>query len=227
MNRNFIRKIFINGLIETISGLHIGSFNENYTMGILDHAIVRDPITNYPFIPGSSLKGKMRALMEEFCDSSADQPEDTPVNILFGSKSNSAYKMPGRLIFRDAVLSQDSIKTTLPFSDLPQAEIKKECYINRETGKAVPCLIERVPAGFYFDFEIILNVFEQDDEKMLVESLFTALSLLQDDYLGARGTRGYGAVKIHISSITSKDKTGYSSTSKAEQYQITIPDNLK
>ncbi len=228
MNRNFLKKIFIKGSIETLAGLHIGSSNEKYTLGILDHAIVRDPITHYPIIPGSSLKGKLRVLMEEFFASSDDKSENNTIDILFGTESNSAYKVPGRLIFRDAVLSEESIKANLPFADLPQAEIKKECYVNRETGKAKPCLIERVPAGFYFNFEIILNLFDGDDEKSLVESIFTALNLLQDDYLGARGTRGYGAVKIHLNSLTSKDKTSYGAgEAKADEYQISIPDSLK
>jgi CRISPR-associated protein Csm3 len=58
-------KIDIKGCLECLTGLHIGASRENMEIGALDSPVVRDPITLEPYIPGSSLKGKLRALMEK------------------------------------------------------------------------------------------------------------------------------------------------------------------
>jgi CRISPR-associated protein Csm3 len=58
-------KIEISGELECLTGLHIGSSKENMEIGALDSPVVRDPKSNEPYIPGSSLKGKMRALLEK------------------------------------------------------------------------------------------------------------------------------------------------------------------
>jgi len=57
-------------------------------------------------------------------------------------------------------------------------------------------LFERVPAGAKFEFKMILNVFSGDDEKELRQTIDLAIALLEDDYLGGNGSRGYGQVKI-------------------------------
>lgn len=49
-------------LIET--GLHIGGGGENLNIGGLDKPVIRDPITRYPYLPGSSIKGKLRSILE-------------------------------------------------------------------------------------------------------------------------------------------------------------------
>lgn len=49
-------------VIET--GLHIGGGGENLDIGGLDKPVIRDPITRHPYIPGSSLKGKLRSILE-------------------------------------------------------------------------------------------------------------------------------------------------------------------
>jgi CRISPR-associated protein Csm3 len=63
--RKLIGKIELRGVLECLTGLHIGSSKENMEIGALDSPVVRDPITLEPYIPGSSLKGKLRALLEK------------------------------------------------------------------------------------------------------------------------------------------------------------------
>jgi CRISPR-associated protein Csm3 len=50
--------------IELLSGLHIGSGNNEMHIGGTDNPVIKNPITQEPYIPGSSLKGKMRSLLE-------------------------------------------------------------------------------------------------------------------------------------------------------------------
>jgi len=63
--RKLIGKLEINGELECLTGLHIGASHENMEIGALDSPVVRDPKSKEPYIPGSSLKGKMRALLEK------------------------------------------------------------------------------------------------------------------------------------------------------------------
>ena len=41
-----------------------------------------------------------------------------------------------------------------------------------------------------------MNVFDEDDEKAMVKALEESLKLLEYNYLGGSGTRGYGRVKV-------------------------------
>ncbi|WP_322290471.1 type III-A CRISPR-associated RAMP protein Csm3, partial [Paratractidigestivibacter sp.] len=56
-------KIKIQGTIEVKTGLHIGGDDSFSAIGAIDSPVVRDPLTRDPVIPGSTLKGKMRALL--------------------------------------------------------------------------------------------------------------------------------------------------------------------
>lgn len=58
-------KIILQGVIRTLTGLHIGTSKEVLEIGGLDNLIVREPVTQEPYIPGSSLKGKLRSLLEK------------------------------------------------------------------------------------------------------------------------------------------------------------------
>ena len=64
-NRKLIGKIELSGILECITGLHIGASKDDMEIGALDSPVVRDPLSNEPYIPGSSLKGKLRALLEK------------------------------------------------------------------------------------------------------------------------------------------------------------------
>ncbi|RMH04026.1 MAG: type III-A CRISPR-associated RAMP protein Csm3 [Nitrospirae bacterium] len=65
MARKLLGKIELIGTLECLSGLHIGASKENIEIGALDSPVMRDPVTDAPYIPGSSLKGKLRALLEK------------------------------------------------------------------------------------------------------------------------------------------------------------------
>jgi CRISPR-associated protein Csm3 len=90
---------------------------------------------------------------------------------------------------------------------LPYTESKTEVAIDRVTSKANPRTFERVPAGAKFKLELVLNVFKDEDEKSLKATLNQAIKLLEDDYLGGHGSRGYGQVKIELENPDGIDKT--------------------
>jgi len=200
-------KIRISGEIEIISGLHIGGSSQFSAIGAVDLPVIRDTLSNHPIIPGSSLKGKMRTLLARYYSDKniIKEANEDPENIinLFGSsqKSKGDNKViKGRLQFRDAQLSNfEDMEAHMLDSPL---EIKFENTINRLTGEATPRQIERVIRGSKFHFEIMYDAWFREEEKVkeVIEKDFeiikSGFQLLQLDYLGGHGSRGYGNIKF-------------------------------
>ncbi len=201
----------LRGQIELLSGLHIGGGDDTMKIGGIDSQVIKDINTNRPYIPGSSLKGKMRSLLEwnnrlvgygngEAFDSdslkSVPEPDKKAAeNLLkiFGDKSKNFGIT--RISVADCLLSEES-------KGLRLSEAKYENVIDRKSGTAKnPRQIERVPAGVKFDLVIRLKVFDEsepynDDEKALKDMVESGLKLIENDYLGGSGSRGYGRVKF-------------------------------
>ena len=208
-----IKKISGTILVET--GLHIGAGSDVIEIGGMDNPIIKNPKTDMPYIPGSSIKGKMRSLMEWKLGKVADY-EGKPCNCgkcevcrVFGSSAGSDSKIgPTRLIVRDAALSQKSYDNFINNS-IPIIEEKHENTINRITAEANPRPIERVVPGAEFDFEISYRIIDtgdngEEDEKNFTDVVLTSLSLLELDFLGGGGSRGNGKIKF----INLKDNDG-------------------
>ena len=204
----------ITGKILLQTGLHIGGGGETIQIGGMDNPIIKSPLNNYPYIPGSSLKGKMRSLLEwKDCDAhdhmkpgngKSGNPCDCaqcPICKIFGvSGSGESEQGPTRIIVRDAYLTEESrarLQRMREEKGLIYAEEKYENSIDRLRGTAKnPRPTERVPAGINFDFEIIVRLFEEDNEQELMDKVKEALRLVQSDALGGSGSRGYGKVQF-------------------------------
>ena len=203
-------KLLIKGTIKLITGLHIGTSGDFSAIGAVDTIVIRDSVTNKPMIPGSSLKGKMRYLLARTKYHSSLElenikKEDICIKRLFGS---SEPIMSSRLQFQDILLSNKSIEEFKEFEfDLPHTEIKYENTIDRTTGIANPRQLERVPAGSEFDFQIVYNVEDPEEVKEDMENILLMMEVLEDDYLGGHGTRGYGRIKLKDFSIDIKTYT--------------------
>lgn len=198
-------KILFTGNLQVITGLHIGGSSDFAPIGAVDSPFIRDPFTHAPIIPGSSLKGKMRTLLAKLkCkdyvlnDVSAD---NIIVKRLFGS-SGKNFACPARLQFFDLFITKDTITNFNALeTDTYIGEIKFENTINRITGVANPRQIERVPAGAVFDFKLVYNVEDVDELHEDIKTLKQAFELLENDYLGGHGSRGYGRVKLQNISL--------------------------
>jgi len=203
----------LTGTIELLSGLHIGGGDDTMKIGGIDNGVIKDVNTDKPYIPGSSLKGKMRSLLEWhigvvgigdgmpfnstlmsntiFNDTNKKTDAQTLLK-LFGDKEG-AFGIT-RINVGDCALSKAS-------KDMILSEAKYENVINRQKGTAEhPRQTERVPAGVKFDFDIRIKVLdEHDDETELVNMVKKGFELIESDYLGGNGSRGYGRVKFHLS----------------------------
>ncbi len=204
----------ISGVITCLTGLRIGGSSENMEIGALENIIIRHPITDEPYIPGSSLKGKVRSLLE-YRDGRRDsrgrskgagsddgepcQCGDCMICRVFGPHKNTRHRLgPTRALFRDSQLTQDSRAMLLDAGKergLLFTEIKTENMIDRRSGVATnPRTQERVPANTEFEFAVSVRIFDDDDETAILNLLKDGLKLLEHDYLGASGSRGYGQV---------------------------------
>ena len=197
-----VKKIKIQTSITLVTGLHIGGSSDNVEIGGIDNPVIKLATRgNEPYIPGSSLKGKMRCLLEQV----AGAPKvgmDQEVNNLFGiteSRTLNTDNKPSKLIVRDAILSKESKEALLAYDnlDMPYTENKWENVIDRTKGVAEhPRQSERVPAGAVFNAEFVLNIWDDDNEQELMALFEKGIRLLENDYLGGSGSRGYGQIKF-------------------------------
>ncbi|WP_062552426.1 type III-A CRISPR-associated RAMP protein Csm3 [Peptoniphilus phoceensis] len=195
-------KLEITGKIKIMTGLHIGGSKEFSAIGAVDSPVMRDTYSNMPFIPGSSLKGKLRFLLQEKYGKKArnektnHNDDDLRVKRLFGSsndkKDEKSFK--SRLYFSDSFISNEKDLNKMGIEQM--TEVKFENTINRFTAIANPRQIERVIRGTEFDMSVIYNADSKEDLREDIKNLKEAFELLEYDYLGGNGSRGYGRVKI-------------------------------
>ena len=186
-------KIEITGTLEVKTGLHIGGDGAFAAIGAVDSPVIRDARSDEPIIPGTSLKGKMRSLLAKvYNETTATKPDDDAECLtgLFGSsKKNNVHV--GRVLFSDMFLQN---KDALRRQNTRATEVKFENAISRSTAVANPRQLERVIRGAEFGMNLVYEY--KDDETMLqdFEILKDGFKLLQYDYLGGSGSRGYGKV---------------------------------
>lgn len=197
-------KIEISGKIETVTGLHIGGSSAFSAIGAVDSPVITDARTGLPMIPGSSLKGKMRTLLaKRYNTVMADKPDDDAecLTELFGT-SKKGHVKTSRILFSDMFLEN---MEELRHAGLTGAtEVKFENSISRTTAVANPRQIERVVRGAVFPMQLLYEVTDElTEEKILqdFEILKEGFKLLEYDYLGGNGSRGYGRIKIQDMSV--------------------------
>ncbi len=198
----------IKGRIFCETGLHIGGSQDEIEIGGVDLPVIKHPITKEPYIPGSSLKGKMRSTLERKYDKVTNKgepcgcgKEDCLICRVFGPHKNTSHSLgPTRILVRDSKLSQETRNENKELAvkgGVLPLENKTENIINRLKGTAEhPRSLERVPAGSKFDMEIAVQIFEGDNEQDIIDFIKEGLLLVQETYLGGFGSRGSGKVKF-------------------------------
>ena len=211
--KEYTGKIILN------SGLHIGAGDAEMRIGGTDNPVIKHPHTLEPYIPGSSLKGKIRSLLElrsgligkrKKVDGSplslkdfhnavgADREICGAILKLFGisgaDQDEEGEIGPSRASFADCALDSEWRETALE-KNMALTEVKSENSIDRIKGTALnPRFTERVPADTQFSFSVTVNQMEGDDG--LEKLLFEGMKLLELDALGGSGSRGYGRIRF-------------------------------
>lgn len=217
----------IKGKITLKSGLHVGAGDTEMHIGGTDNPIVKHPHTQQPYIPGSSLKGKVRSLLE-MKSGLMNKTEGAPLQAkdLKGLKENAYDECLNILkLFGTSGVDSDEITKIGPsrasFADCPLniewlneankkrlalTEVKAENFINRIKGTAEhPRFIERVPSGAVFDFHITIKILAEEDNGLL-DYLLLGLKLLEMDALGGNGSRGYGRISFEFEDSEIKNR---------------------
>ncbi|MDR7432866.1 MAG: type III-A CRISPR-associated RAMP protein Csm3 [Armatimonadota bacterium] len=263
----FLGKVALSAEIVALTGLRIGAAASGLDIGGVDQPVLRDPVTNQPYIPGSSLKGKLRSLLTKAHGLPLQQLVQRPVEVwLHWCTDEAGYRAcmvcptfgqfpsgprgarfdfvsPARLITRDARLGPElqvaedgrvsrrswkEVDTDLPFS-----EVKVEVALDVITAASNPRQMERVPPGAIFESEVLFTVFRPDGqsidgemEKKRLREVIAAMRLLEDDYLGSSGTRGYGKVKFQKVQVSWRPIEYYRNPSATPQQLLWQGDDL-
>ncbi len=204
----------ISGTIELKSGTRIGGSDDVLQIGGTDLTCIKDPVTERPYLPGSSLKGRMRSELERHHERFGRDPntpcgcaqDACPVCRIFGPHNNTRHQLgPSRILVRDAPLLEGG-----------ELEHKTEAIIQRQSNTAQhPRTVERVAPGSKFSLEIGLQVFDLDGRfeyedldgnkvrgaDALQEVIVHALELIENTGIGSGTSKGYGAVEIHLEKI--------------------------
>ncbi len=207
------RRIIFSGKIEAVTPLHIGSGKPEVEIGEVDMPVLTDP-NGQPYIPGSSLKGRVRAEAERIareegltvckppdvrnmCGSLKDNIEDFCICCrIFGTAGN--ISIASKVKFRDAYPAE-KIGTLLERTGIA---------IDREKGtvsKHALYTIQAVPAGTKFSLEIVAENLADDELKLLL----AALKSVEDSALGGSSTRGFGKVKFNIENVRERTAKYY------------------
>lgn len=231
-----IGKVIFKGIVHAETALHIGGGREKIEIGGIDNAVLVDPITKEPYIPGSSLKGKMRSVLERrvaiekhpddpskfftrnvgtstyklwihVCDT-AEDAYNCPVCRVYGSsggEGNQGSNFPSRIRVRDGVFPKYTVEWLRNAdTDLLFTELKSENALDRVTAASNPRNVERVPAGADFTLEIVYDVEDLSQLEEDLKNILFSLSVIEDDYLGGMGSRGYGKVKFYFTEVIAR-----------------------
>jgi CRISPR-associated protein Csm3 len=248
MNNNFkfLGKILIDADLECVTALHIGGTQEGYEIGGMDNPVIKTPLeiefnglkipANCPYIPGSSLKGKMRSLLEwalpnkvkpkpveengritgyraemhQCKDEKEDEFENCGICVPFGISADKQTKIgPTRLTVLDSFPNPKTIE--LWDRDMGEGiftEVKSENNIDRLSSNANPRSMERVPAGSVFRAKMIYTLYKETDLEML-KNVLLAMEILEDSTLGGGGSRGSGRIRFKGFDIKFRPKSYY------------------
>jgi CRISPR-associated protein Csm3 len=222
--------INIQSKLKLITGLHIGSSDDSMKIGGVDSPVISREILSdengnisfnakykvmEPYIAGSSIKGKIRSLLEHYfrlvdptkegniIDSSSDFGDVHKRDLIIQLFGESAEKKSTglqitRAIFRDCFITNEVRKAYIN-NKIELFEEKAENVIDRNTGTTKQGglrHIQRVPSAVEFDFDISIRVFENDNVELLEDIIKLGIKLLELDALGGSGSRGYGKVEF-------------------------------
>ena len=196
----------VRATLTCVTGCHVGGSKDVLEIGGMGNPVIRHPLTQHPYLPGSSLKGKFRSLLEA-ADGKGHNGEpcrcaqsSCRVCRYFGPHRQPKHSLkPTRFLFRDAFLtpeSQEQLESAYKQMGFFYTEEKFENTINRKTHMGEPRVQERVPAGTSFQFVLGVRVYQGDDTARMRQTISEMVEMVQHDTLGGGGSRGSGQIRL-------------------------------
>jgi CRISPR-associated protein Csm3 len=210
----------ITGVIHCLSGLRISGSDDLLQIGGTDLTCIKHPVTLKPYLPGSSLKGKMRSGLEQWLNKIGEsgkpcgcKQSDCLICRVFGPHAKPQHQLgPARIIVRDGqlIVPEEALNSSIP---LVFTERKSSTAIDRNTGAPLVGSLrseELVIAGSLFALRIVIQEWDID-AKVQYENLKKAkrtgcfalaafvldgLKLVQQTGLGSRVSSGSGEIQF-------------------------------
>jgi CRISPR-associated protein Csm3 len=234
----FLGKLILEGEIQCQTGLHIGAGKGSLEIGGADNPVVKDAF-GVPYIPGSSLRGRLRSLLEQSLGLTApnelvyvskrrgqevrihqsDRPDDE-VCLLFGRSparvekvsgeaSESAAATPARLTVYDSPLVVDSI--TQQMRENLDDELT-EVKSENAVDRITSQANPRTLERVPAGARFRIRMILDvlcPEDRPLIARVAEGLRLLEDDALGGGGSRGSGRVSFGSLTLTWRGKDYY------------------
>lgn len=233
-----VGKLILEANIECLTGLHIGAGKGSLEIGGADNPVVKDAFGR-PYIPGSSLRGKLRSLLEqsngllkpadlvylsrrkgqEVRIHQSNEPGDD-ICLLFGRNPGRMERVEG-----EAFDSNTATPARLTVSDAPldMASITQQMRENLDdelTEVKNENAIDRITSQANprtlervpAGARFHLRVVLDilcDEDKSLVARLMEGLRLLEDDALGGGGSRGNGRIRLSSAKLVWRSRAYY------------------
>jgi CRISPR-associated protein Csm3 len=234
----FLGKLVLEGEITCHTGLHIGAGKGSLEIGGADNPVVKDAF-GIPYIPGSSLRGRLRSLLEQALGLAvpnelvflskrrgqevrihqSDRPDDE-ICILFGRNSGRMERVageaseslsatPARLTIYDAPLVVDSI--TAQMRENLDDELT-EVKSENAVDRITSQANPRTLERVPAGARFRFRMVLDvlcAEDKPLVARVAEGLRLLEDDALGGGGSRGSGRVSFGSLSLAWRGRDYY------------------
>jgi len=200
------KRLILEGVIEAVTPLHIGAGKPEMEIEEVDMPILRAP-DGVPYIPGSSLKGKLRSELEKIAKAKGLEVCTPPnVNDMCGASKRSPQDLCiGCRVFGTAgrslsVASKVKLRDAYPLEPVEAMLERHGTAIDRSTGtvsRAALYKTEAVPAGTRFGFELVAENLEEDELRYLK----AALKSVEDSALGGASSRGFGKIRFALETL--------------------------
>ena len=237
-----IGKLILSGDLHCETGLHIGAGKGSLEIGGADNPVVKDAF-GMPYVPGSSLRGRLRSLLEQALGLTSpaelvylskrrgqevrihqsDRPDDE-ICLLFGRSPGRIERVegeaiesraatPARLTVYDSPLDPDSI--TAQMRENLDEEIT-EVKSENSIDRITSQSNPRTLERVPAGARFRVRMVLDvlcEEDKVLAARLLEGLRLLEDDALGGGGSRGSGRVRFSNLKLNWRNRAFYSTGS--------------
>lgn len=217
-------RFILEGSLALKTPLHIGSPKTEIDITQVDLPILRDT-QEQPYVPGSSLKGKVRSEAERIARKEGlpvCTPPDTAA--MCGSLKSSTNdlcvccKIFGTAGNKVSVASKVRFRDAYPTEKIDKTLVRAGIAMDRATGSVARGAlynIEAIPAGASFGFEVVAENLLPEQKKLLK----AALSSFADSGLGGSTSRGMGKVDLKLESATVRTAKFYLGQEKEQRFE--------
>ena len=116
-------KFYFTSILSVETGIHIGGGGERLQIGGLDHPVIRAPMTRQPYLPGSSIKGKLRSILERLLGKPINRPGGSGTYRYESDDLESGFS---EIEVKEGTSVNDSIEISRKENQVPNSQNQKK-----------------------------------------------------------------------------------------------------